>query len=118
MATITLKGNPIETAGNLPAIGSQAPAFTLTRTDLSNCSQDDLPQDHRPQHLSQYRHVGLRRLGAPFQCRGHSPEGHGRPLHLRRPALRPQAILRGGRPGQRHPAVGLSRPPPSAPTTA
>ncbi|KGO35338.1 MAG: thiol peroxidase [Desulfoprunum sp.] len=41
MATITLKGNPIETAGNLPAIGSQAPAFTLTRTDLSNCSQDD-----------------------------------------------------------------------------
>lgn len=41
MATITLKGNPIETAGELPAIGSQAPAFDLTRTDLSSCSQDD-----------------------------------------------------------------------------
>ena len=41
MATITLKGNPIETAGDLPAVGSKAPAFSLTRTDLSNCSQDD-----------------------------------------------------------------------------
>ena len=41
MATITLKDNPIETAGDLPAVGSKAPAFSLTRTDLSNCSQDD-----------------------------------------------------------------------------
>lgn len=41
MATITLKGNPIETVGDLPAVGSKAPAFSLTRTDLSNCSQDD-----------------------------------------------------------------------------
>ncbi len=41
MATITLKGNPIETSGSLPAIGSQAPAFNLTRTDLSSCTQDD-----------------------------------------------------------------------------
>ena len=41
MATITLKGTPIETAGDLPTIGSKAPAFSLTRTDLSNCSQDD-----------------------------------------------------------------------------
>jgi thiol peroxidase len=41
MATITLKGNPIETAGDLPAAGSKAPAFNLTRTDLSDCNQDD-----------------------------------------------------------------------------
>jgi len=41
MATITLKGTPIETSGSLPAIGSQAPAFNLTRTDLSSCTQDD-----------------------------------------------------------------------------
>lgn len=41
MATITLKGNPIETSGSLPEIGSQAPAFNLTRTDLSSCTQDD-----------------------------------------------------------------------------
>jgi thiol peroxidase len=41
MATITLKGNPIETAGSLPLVGSQAPSFNLTKTDLSACSQDD-----------------------------------------------------------------------------
>ncbi len=36
MAQITLKGNPIETAGDLPAVGQAAPDFTLTGTDLSD----------------------------------------------------------------------------------
>lgn len=36
MADITLKGNPIHTIGNLPAVGSQAPDFKLTATDLSD----------------------------------------------------------------------------------
>lgn len=35
MATIKLKGNPVETSGNLPNIGSKAPDFTLVNTDLS-----------------------------------------------------------------------------------
>ncbi|NLQ18224.1 thiol peroxidase [Marinomonas sp. M1K-6] len=35
MATVTLKGNPFETAGSLPAVGSTAPAFELVKTDLS-----------------------------------------------------------------------------------
>ncbi len=35
MATITLKGNPFNTVGELPAVGSAAPAFSLTKTDLS-----------------------------------------------------------------------------------
>lgn len=35
MAEITLKGNPIHTSGNLPAIGSKAPDFCLTAGDLS-----------------------------------------------------------------------------------
>lgn len=35
MATITLKGNSIETCGTLPAKGTQAPDFTLVKTDLS-----------------------------------------------------------------------------------
>ncbi|MCB9232132.1 MAG: thiol peroxidase [Bacteroidia bacterium] len=41
MASITLKGNPIETAGNLPAKGSKAPNFTLTKTNLSNFTLDE-----------------------------------------------------------------------------
>jgi thiol peroxidase len=34
MAQITLRGNSINTIGDLPAVGAQAPAFTLTGTDL------------------------------------------------------------------------------------
>lgn len=36
MATITLKGNQIHTVGTLPAIGSIAPNFKFTKTDLSD----------------------------------------------------------------------------------
>jgi thiol peroxidase len=36
MATIKLKGNPISTSGNLPAVGSKAPDFALVAEDLSD----------------------------------------------------------------------------------
>ena len=36
MAQITLEGNPFNTVGDLPAVGSQAPGFTLTDTDLAD----------------------------------------------------------------------------------
>lgn len=42
MAHITLGGNPIETVGNLPAAGIQAPEFRLVKGDLSELSLDDL----------------------------------------------------------------------------
>ncbi|MDO6737327.1 thiol peroxidase [Wenyingzhuangia sp. 2_MG-2023] len=42
MANITLKGNPIETIGDLPKIGTKAPEFTLTNTDLSEVKSTDL----------------------------------------------------------------------------
>ena len=35
MATVTLKGNEIQTLGELPAVGSKAPNFSLTAGDLS-----------------------------------------------------------------------------------
>lgn len=38
---ITLKGAPIHTIGNLPSIGSQAPDFTLVKSDLSTLSLND-----------------------------------------------------------------------------
>tara|TARA_R110000850_G_scaffold109659_1_gene222761 strand:+ start:29925 stop:30428 length:504 start_codon:yes stop_codon:yes gene_type:complete len=41
MATITLGGNPSQTNGQLPEPGTPAPAFTLTRTDLSSASLSD-----------------------------------------------------------------------------
>jgi thioredoxin-dependent peroxiredoxin len=42
MATITLKGNPVHTNGELPAVGSDAPLFTLTGSDLSPIAASDL----------------------------------------------------------------------------
>ena len=41
MAKITLKGNTINTFGNLPEIGSHAKDFLLTKTDLSDVSLKD-----------------------------------------------------------------------------
>ena len=38
MAQITLKGNPCNTAGDLPAVGSSAPDFQLVGQDLSESS--------------------------------------------------------------------------------
>jgi thiol peroxidase len=41
MAQITLKGQPIHTAGSLPAVGAPAPAFTLTGADLKDVNLGD-----------------------------------------------------------------------------
>lgn len=38
MAQITLKGNPIHTRGDLPAVGQLAPDFTLTDESLQNAT--------------------------------------------------------------------------------
>lgn len=36
MATITFKGNPVHSSGDLPKVGSKAPDFILTNGDLSD----------------------------------------------------------------------------------
>ncbi|HLT51219.1 MAG TPA: thiol peroxidase [Arenibacter sp.] len=41
MAIVTLKGNPINTIGTLPAVGSDAPEFSMTKGDLSSASLSD-----------------------------------------------------------------------------
>ena len=41
MASVTLKGNPFNTNGDLPAVGSKAPAFDLVKTDLSPATSAD-----------------------------------------------------------------------------
>ena len=42
MASITLKGNAVNTIGNLPASGSKVPEFCLTKGDLSDASLADI----------------------------------------------------------------------------
>ncbi|MBU2425408.1 MAG: thiol peroxidase, partial [Gammaproteobacteria bacterium] len=41
MATVTLKGNPITTLADLPAVGTQAPDFTLTGAGLADVKLAD-----------------------------------------------------------------------------
>ena len=41
MAQITLDGNPINTVGELPGVGSQAPGFTLVDSELGEISLED-----------------------------------------------------------------------------
>ena len=41
MATITLEGNTINTNGDLPAINTTAPAFTLVDKELNNLGLDN-----------------------------------------------------------------------------
>lgn len=41
MATITLKGNPVHTTGQLPAVGTTASDFKLVRNNLSEVSLSD-----------------------------------------------------------------------------
>ena len=38
MATVTLKGNPVQVGGNFPKTGDSAPDFSLTAGDLSDVS--------------------------------------------------------------------------------
>jgi len=44
MAQITLQGNAIETIGELPQPGASTPAFTLAKTDLSDCTLNDFSE--------------------------------------------------------------------------
>jgi thiol peroxidase len=41
MAKFLHKGTPVESVGNLPAVGSKAPDFLLTKTDLSDVTLKD-----------------------------------------------------------------------------
>jgi thiol peroxidase len=42
MSQVTLGGNPIHTSGELPAVGTAAPDFTLTKPDLTSVTKADL----------------------------------------------------------------------------
>lgn len=42
MAQVTLRGNPFNTNGDLPAVGSSAPDFSLAGTDLGEVTKESL----------------------------------------------------------------------------
>ena len=42
MSQVTLGGNPVNTSGDLPSVGTSAPSFDLAGVDLGNISSADL----------------------------------------------------------------------------
>lgn len=42
MASVTLRGNPLSTSGELPAVGSSAPPFSLVGADLAEIGNESL----------------------------------------------------------------------------
>ena len=42
MADITFRGTPVQTSGELPAVGGAAPGFTLVGADLSDVTAEGL----------------------------------------------------------------------------
>lgn len=42
MAQVTLRGNPFNTSGELPAVGSEAPSYSVVGSDLSEISSESL----------------------------------------------------------------------------
>ena len=42
MAETSLGGTPVHTSGELPTVGSPAPRFTLTKSDMTTLASDDL----------------------------------------------------------------------------
>lgn len=42
MASTAFKGNPVQTTGELPAVGSQSPSFVITGSNLADVSSADL----------------------------------------------------------------------------
>jgi thiol peroxidase len=43
VAQTHLKGSPVQTSGDLPTLGSPAPAFTLVRVDLTDTELRSYP---------------------------------------------------------------------------
>lgn len=41
MASVTLGGNPVNTVGDLPSVGAQAPDFTVTNAEVADVSSAD-----------------------------------------------------------------------------
>ena len=80
MATVTLRGIPTQTFGDLPSVGSKAPDFKLpdykaltVKREARSVTPEDLEraldvlrrqgQEEDPKHRAQLGHLGVRHVG-------------------------------------------------------
>ena len=92
MAQTALKGNPVNLAGDLPAVGTTAPDFKLVAGDLCDVSLANYAGKKKLLNIvPSLDTAGLRHLDQEVQ-RGDGRQGRRRgPGDLRRPALRLRA---------------------------
>ena len=65
MATTNFKGNPVNTNGELPAVGTKAPDFKLVKSDLSEVTLKDFAgKKGGVEYLPEYRYRSMRHVGA------------------------------------------------------
>ena len=109
MAEITFRGNPINTVGELPAVGSPAPAFTLTGLDLSDVSLGDFAGQNVVLNIFPSVDTAVCATSVrTFNEQAAALEGDDGAQRLRRPAVRPGPLLR--RRGDRQGAVRVGVP--------
>ena len=95
MAEITLRGNPIHTAGELPAVGSAAPAFTLTGGTLGDVSLGDFSGKTVVLNIFPSIDTGVCAASVrAFNEKAAEPRRRRRAQRLGRPAVRPGPLLR------------------------
>ena len=68
MATVTLKGNPVEVAGTFPKPGQKASGFTLVANDACELAAVDFPLRPAKPRVSTYGHAGV--VGGDFSACG------------------------------------------------
>ena len=110
MADFKLKGNPFHTVGELPAVGSTAPGFSLVGADLGEVTPvRPEGQAGGAERVPEPRHRRVRRQRAPLQRGGRRPQRRGGGLRVHGPALRRQALLHHRGPRQRGHRLRLPR---------
>jgi thiol peroxidase len=77
MAAIKFKGNPISTIGTLPAVGSKAPDFKLTKTDLSDVGLKDFAGKKVILNIFPSIDTGVCATSVRKSTRGGEPPGRG-----------------------------------------
>jgi thiol peroxidase len=95
MATITLKGNPIHTSGELPAQGATAPDFKLTKPDLADVALKDFAGKKKILNIVPSLDTGVCATSAKKFNEAVARLGRRRPAErFRRSAVRRRPLLR------------------------
>ncbi len=108
MSQVTLGGNPVNTSGDLPAVGTSAPSFDLAAVDLGNISSADLAGKNVVLNIfPSVDNRDVRHDRSHIQRTRRRSRQHRRSLRICGSAVRPGPILRRRRNCERKDSVEL-----------